>query len=114
MSTKNMRIEKDCLGEVEVPADAYYGVQSVRAVHNFPISGLKVNPYMIKAAGCIKKAAAMANANKGRLKQEIAEAIVQAAEEVISLKLIDHFVVDAIQSGAGVSCHLNPNEVMEI
>ena len=109
---KGVRIEKDYLGEVEVPADAYYGVQSVRAVGNFPISGLRVNPYMIKAAGCVKKAAALTNAGKGRLPGKIADAIVQAAEEVIALRLTDHFVVDAFQSGAGVSFHMNTNEVI--
>ena len=101
MNKNKTRIEKDYLGEVEVPADAYYGVQSVRAIANFPISGLKMNPYMIGAAGAIKKAAALANAQRGRLKQELADAIVQAAEEVMALKLVDHFVVDAFQSGAG-------------
>jgi len=109
---EDVRIEKDYLGEVEVPEDAYYGVQSVRAMRNFPISGLRMNPWMIKAVGCVKKAAALANAKRGRLPEAIAEAIVKAAEDVISLKLREHFVVDAFQSGAGVSFHMNANEVI--
>ena len=91
--SKRMRIEKDCLGEVEVPAEAYYGVQSVRAMRNFPISGLRMNPYMIRAAGGIKKAAALVNAARGRLRQEVAEGIVQAAEELRSLQLAEQVVV---------------------
>ena len=110
--SKRMRIEKDCLGEVEVPAEAYYGVQSVRAMRNFPISGLRMNPYMIRAAGGIKKAAALVNAARGRLRQEVAEGIVQAAEELRSLQLAEQVVVDAFQSGAGVSFHMNVNEVI--
>jgi aspartate ammonia-lyase len=107
-----VRIEKDYLGEVEVPADAYYGVQAVRAVNNFPISGMKVSPYMIQAVGSIKKACALTNGKKARLDKKVADAIVEAAEDVISLKLKDDFVVDAFQAGAGVSFHMNANEVI--
>jgi len=106
------RKERDYLGEVEIPAEAYYGVQTVRAVSNFPISGLRAHPYLVRAVGCVKKAAALTNAAHGRLKEEIARAIVRAAEEVISLELADQFVVDAFQSGAGVSFHMNANEVI--
>jgi len=106
------RRERDYLGEVEVPAGAYYGVQTVRAVGNFPISGLRVHPYLVKAVGCVKKAAALTNARRGRLRDEIARAIVTASEDVISLALLDQFVVDAFQSGAGVSFHMNANEVI--
>ena len=109
---KTMRVESDTLGAVEVPAEAYYGAQTVRAVGNFPISGLRVHPFMVRAAGCVKKATAQTNAAAGRLPQETADAIVQSAEEVISLKLMDQFVVDAFQSGAGVSFHMNTNEVI--
>ena len=109
---KNTRVEVDSLGDVEVPADAYYGVQTVRAVHNFPISGLRVNPFMVRAAGCVKKATAQTNAAQGRLPQDKADAICQAADEVIAGKLMDAFVVDAFQSGAGVSFHMNVNEVI--
>ena len=109
---RKVRIERDYLGEVEVPTEAYYGVQSVRAVRNFPISGIRMNPYMIKAVGLVKKAAALANAKRGRLPPAIADAIVRAADDVISLRLADHFVADAFQSGAGVSFHMNANEVI--
>ena len=112
MSENDTRIEKDYLGEVEVPADAYYGVQSVRAVRNFPISGVMMNPWMIRAVGCVKKACALTNAARGRLPKEIAEAVAQAADEVRELTLQEHFVADAFQSGAGVSFHMNTNEVI--
>ena len=112
MTTPSMRTEKDYLGEVRVPAAAYYGVQTVRAVNNFPISGLRVSPWMVRAAGCIKKATALTNAAAGRLPEKTAQAIVQAAEEVIAGHLADQFVVDAFQSGAGVSFHMNVNEVI--
>jgi len=106
------RIERDSLGELPVPADAYYGIQTVRAVANFPISGLRANPFLVRAAGSVKKAAALTNGARGRLPKEKADAIARAAEEVISLKLLDQFVVDAFQSGAGVSFHMNTNEVI--
>jgi len=106
------RKERDSLGEVDVPAEAYYGVQTVRAVGNFPISGFRVHPFMVRAAGCVKKAAALTNGAAGRLPEETVNAIVQAADEVIEWKLLDSFVVDAFQSGAGVSFHMNTNEVI--
>lgn len=111
-SSPATRIEKDYLGDVEVPANAYYGVQTVRAVRNYPISGLRAHPHLIRAVGCIKKATALANAEKGRLPKPVAEAIVRAAEDVIALRLADQFMVDAFQSGAGVSFHMNTNEVI--
>ncbi len=111
-SGQEMRTERDYLGEVEVPADAYYGVQTQRAVGNFPISGLRVHPFLVRAAGCVKKAAAQVNSEAGRLPERIADAIVRAAEEVRDGKLLDQFVVDAFQSGAGVSFHMNTNEVI--
>jgi len=111
-ASEQTRVERDSLGEMEVPATAYYGVQTVRAVGNFPISGRRVNPFMVRAAGCVKKAAAQTNAANGRLPAEKADAIVRAAEEVTSGKLMDQFVVDAFQSGAGVSFHMNVNEVI--
>ena len=109
---KGSRKEQDTLGEVEVPADAYYGVQTQRAVWNFPISGVRVHPFLIRAAGCVKKAAAQANGAAGRIPKNVADAVVRAAEEVIAGKLNDQFVVDAFQSGAGVSFHMNVNEVI--
>lgn len=110
--SQGYRKERDYLGEVEVPAEAYYGVQTQRAVFNYPISGLRVHPFMVRAAGCIKKATAQTNAAAGRLPERVAEAIVLAAEDVIAWKLLNQFVVDAFQSGAGVSFHMNTNEVI--
>jgi aspartate ammonia-lyase len=106
------RIEKDSLGQKEVPADAYYGLQSVRAMENFPISGLRLHPRMVEAMAMVKKAAAFANAELGLLKPEVSKAIGAAADEVLAGKLRDHFVVDVYQMGAGTSFHMNVNEVL--
>jgi aspartate ammonia-lyase len=106
------RIEKDSLGQKEVPADAYYGLQSVRAKENFPISGLRKHARMVEAMAMIKKAAALANAELGLLKPEVSRAIGAAADEVLAGKLRDHFVVDVYQMGAGTSFHMNVNEVL--
>jgi len=106
------RIEKDSLGQKEVPADAYYGLQSVRAMENFPISGLRKHARMVQAMAMVKKAAAFANAELGLLKPEVGEAIGAAADEVLAGKLRDHFVVDVYQMGAGTSFHMNVNEVL--
>ncbi|MEW6358953.1 MAG: aspartate ammonia-lyase [Planctomycetota bacterium] len=106
------RKEKDFLGERKIPADAYWGVQTSRAVENFPISGLKAHPDFIRAMAFIKKAAAAENADAGRLDRKLARAIVKAAEEVIAGKRIDQFVVDVYQAGAGTSFHMNMNEVL--
>src|SRR3954468_19421109 len=106
------RIERDPLGDVRVPSDAYYGAQTRRAVENFPISGLTAQPELIVATVQIKKAAAEANAALGRLTRDVANAIVRAADEVLSGKLRDQFVVDAYQAGAGTSHNMNTNEVL--
>ena len=106
------RIERDPLGDVRVPADAYYGAQTRRAVENFPISGLTAPPELIVATVQIKKAAAEANAALGRLPAETASAIVRAADEVLRGKLRDQFVVDVYQAGAGTSHNMNTNEVL--
>ncbi|HZI94596.1 MAG TPA: aspartate ammonia-lyase [Patescibacteria group bacterium] len=106
------RIEKDSLGEKEVPAGAYYGIQTARAVENYPISGLKTHPRLIDAYMYQKKASALANKESGVLKAEIADAIVKACDEVLAGKLRDQFVVDVFQAGAGVSQHMNTNEVL--
>jgi aspartate ammonia-lyase len=106
------RIEKDPLGEVRVPADAYYGVQTRRAVENFPVSGLTAPPELVTATVQIKKAAAEANAALGRLSPRIARAIVRAANEVLEGGLRDQFVVDVYQAGAGTSHNMNTNEVL--
>ena len=106
------RIEKDSLGQKEIPADAYYGLQSVRAMENFPISGLRKHARMVEAMAMVKKAAAFANAELGLLKPEVSKAIGAAADEVLAGKLRDHFVVDVYQMGAGTSFHMNVNEVL--
>jgi len=106
------RIEKDSLGQLEVPADAYYGVQTARAVANFPISGERLHIEMVRAVARIKIAAAKANAELGGLDAKKAEAIVKAAEEVVAGRHDDQFVVDAYQAGAGTSFHMNVNEVI--
>jgi len=106
------RIEKDFLGEKKIPADAYYGVQTSRAVENFPISGMRAYPVFIRAMAYIKKAAATANAKAGRLPKNKARAIERAADEVIAGRFDDQFVVDVYQAGAGTSFHMNMNEVI--
>src|ERR671913_534978 len=95
------RVERDPLGELNVPADAYYGVQTQRAVQNFPISGMIAPPELVVATVQIKKAAAEANASLGRLDRKIAAAIVDAADEILDGKLREQFVVDVFQAGAG-------------
>jgi aspartate ammonia-lyase len=107
-----VRTETDSLGPVEVPALALYGAQTARAVGNFPISGLKVSPYLIRALGMIKAAAAETNAELGLITAEQGTAITQAAQEIIGGRQHDQFVVDVFQAGAGVSLHMNTNEVI--
>jgi aspartate ammonia-lyase len=106
------RIERDPLGELSVPADAYYGVQTARAVENFPISGLRAHPDLITGTILVKKAAALANAALARLDADVARAIVTAADEILAGKLRDQFVVDVYQAGAGTSHNMNANEVL--
>jgi aspartate ammonia-lyase len=106
------RSETDSLGAVEVPAEALYGAQTTRAVANFPISGLKANRFLIRALAMIKLAAAEANAELGLITPEQGKAIAQAAQEVLDGKHHEHFVVDVFQAGAGVSLHMNTNEVL--
>ena len=108
----DFRVERDPLGELKVPADAYYGVQTARAVENFPISGLRAPADLVTATILVKKAAAEANAELGRLDPAIARAIVAAADEILSGKLRDQFVVDVYQAGAGTSHNMNANEVL--
>lgn len=110
--SKNFRIEKDFLGEKKVPADALYGVQTMRAVENFPITGYRIESSLIKAMAMVKKAAAFANAETGQLEPKIAKAIIAAADEVIDGRHHDQFVVDPIQGGAGTSINMNTNEVL--
>jgi aspartate ammonia-lyase len=108
----SFRVERDPLGELRVPADAYYGVQTARAVENFPISGLRAAADLIVATILVKKAAAEANASLGRLQPEAARAIVAAADEILGGRLRDQFVVDVYQAGAGTSHNMNANEVL--
>ncbi len=107
-----MRREHDTLGDMEIPKDVYYGVQTARALENFPISGIRAHPQFIRATGMIKLAAAEANMATGNLDKRIGKAITQAAEEVIDGKWNDHFVVDVFQAGAGTSHNMNTNEVI--
>lgn len=111
---KITRLEHDLLGQMEIPADCYYGIQTMRAFRNFKITGVRIshNREMIKALAYVKKAAALANMELGLLSGEIAKAIVKACEEIIQGKLIDQFVVDVIQGGAGTSTNMNANEVI--
>jgi aspartate ammonia-lyase len=106
------RIEKDTLGPVEVPVGAYYGAQTVRALDNFPISGLKPHPALVRGTVVIKKCAALANMATGRLSAEIGGAIVQAADEALADRFDGEFVVDPFQAGAGTSHNMNVNEVL--
>jgi len=106
------RVERDALGERDVPADAYYGIQTLRAVENFPISGLRAHPAFIVATAQVKLAAAQANMAVDRLDPGIGNAIGSAAREVIAGRLHDQFVVDVYQAGAGTSHNMNANEVL--
>ena len=106
------RIEKDPLGEKAVPSDALYGVQTLRAAENFPISGLRPLPAFVDAVVWIKRSAALTHKETGRLEAKLADAIVQAADEVLSGKHRDQFIVDVYQAGAGTSHNMNCNEVL--
>ena len=106
------RIERDSVGEVRVPATAYYGGQTQRAVENYPISGVRAPRALIVACAMVKKAAALANRDVGDLEPRIAEAIAAAADRIIDGEFRDQFVVDVYNSGAGTSFHMNVNEVM--
>jgi aspartate ammonia-lyase len=110
----SVRREHDSLGEREVPEHAYYGVQTLRAVENFPFSGIRVQHYehFVRALACVKKAAALANSELGVLDEKIARAIAGACDEVLAGKLHDQFVVDMIQGGAGTSTNMCANEVI--
>lgn len=110
MSTQ--RIEKDFLGERVLPAEAYYGIQTLRATENFPITGYTIHSSLIKAMGIVKKAAALSNMEVHLLSKEIGEAIVEAAQEVIDGNWDAEFIVDPIQGGAGTSINMNANEVI--
>lgn len=106
------RIEHDFIGGKEIPADAYYGVQSLRGKENFPITGEKAQPSLIRAIAMVKKAAALANKDVGLLEPALCKAMVQACDELIAGKYADQFIVDPIQGGAGTSFNMNANEVI--
>lgn len=106
------RIESDSIGKKEVPISAYYGVQSLRAYENFKISGRKVHPEFIRAIVEVKKAAAITNRDAKVINENIASAMITACEEILDGKYVDHFIVDAIQGGAGTSFNMNANEVV--
>src|SRR5215469_4343046 len=112
MSTAAVRVEKDSLGTKEIPGGVYYGIQTTRAVENYPISGMRAHPTLIRAIGMIKSAAAEANKELGLIDSKVADAIIAAAQEVIDGKWDREFVVDVFQAGAGVSFHMNSNEVI--
>ncbi|MDI7741782.1 aspartate ammonia-lyase [Lysinibacillus fusiformis] len=112
MVMTEFRIEKDFLGEKEIPKNGYYGVQTTRAVENFPITGYRIHPELIKSLGIVKKAAALANIKVGMLNKKIGQFILLACDEVITGKWNDQFIVDPIQGGAGTSINMNANEVI--
>jgi fumarate hydratase class II len=106
------RIEKDSMGDVRVPAQAYYGAQTQRAVENFPISGQPLPIRLIRALGLVKLAAAVANRDLGKLEPDLAERIIQAAREVAAGKFDSEFPIDVYQTGSGTSSNMNANEVI--
>ncbi len=108
----SVRVEKDSLGDVELPGDALYGAQTKRAVDNFPISGIRFPRVFIRALGLIKRAAAQVNLEMGNLDKDVADAIVAVANEVIDGGLDDHFPIDIYQTGSGTSTNMNANEVI--
>jgi len=112
MSSQEYRIEKDSMGEMQVPADALYGAQTQRAVENFPISGYVFPRSLVRALGLVKAAAAKANAELGLLDAAKADAIVAAAQEVADGKHDAHFPIDVFQTGSGTSSNMNANEVI--
>src|SRR5918992_1129006 len=106
------RTERDPLGEKAVPAAALYGIQTLRALENFPISGLRPLPAFVDAVVWIKRSAALVHKQTGRLESRLADAIVQAADEILAGKHRDQFIVDVYQAGAGTSHNMNCNEVL--
>src|ERR1700761_4451265 len=108
------RTEQDFLGQREIADDIYYGVQTIRGKENFHITGIPMSqePYFVKALGYVKKAAAMANRDLGVLDAKVADAIIAGCDRVIGLEMLDQFVTDFIQGGAGTSTNMNANEVI--
>jgi len=106
------RIEEDFLGKKAIPVDVYYGIQTLRAVENFPITGYRIHQDMIKALTMVKKAAAMANMDTKRLYEGIGKPIIRATDEILQGKFHEYFIIDPIQGGAGTSMNMNTNEVI--
>ncbi len=106
------RKEKDSLGVKEVPQEAYWGIQTLRAKENFPISGLRAKPIFIKSYVFVKKACALANRDLKTISKEHAEAIITACNEILEGKHSDQFIIDVYQAGAGTSFNMNVNEVL--
>ena len=106
------RPDSDSIGTLQIPVDAYYGVQSLRGMQNFPITGNRMHPMQIMMLAALKKACAIANFNAGALDKKICDAIIAASEEIMAGKLHDEFIVDPIQGGAGTSANMNANEVI--
>jgi aspartate ammonia-lyase len=106
------RTEEDLLGTAQIPADAYYGINTLRAVENFPVSGFRTPDELIRALADVKQACARANMRAGLLGERMGQAIVQAAVEVGAGALADQFPTDAFQGGAGTSVNMNMNEVL--
>jgi fumarate hydratase, class II len=111
-TTTETRIERDSMGEMRVPINAYYGASTQRAMLNFPISDLRFPRDFIRALGQIKQAAAQVNAELGNIDSSVADGVVQAAQEVVDGKLDEHFVLDIFQTGSGTSTNMNANEVI--
>ncbi|MGQ4555674.1 aspartate ammonia-lyase [Halobellus sp. GM3] len=112
MSDDEYRIERDSLGEMQVPKDAYWGAQTQRAIENFPISGIAFGRRFVRALGVVKKAAAKANRDLGLVDDDVADPIVEAADEVIAGEHDEQFPVDVFQTGSGTSSNMNANEVI--
>jgi aspartate ammonia-lyase len=111
-SSEGFRVERDSLGDVQVPNDALYGAQTARAIRNFPITGLRPHPALVRATVLVKRAAAETNRDLGQLDAERANAIIAAAERVLAGEFVDQWLVDPIQAGAGTSHNMNTNEVL--
>jgi aspartate ammonia-lyase len=114
IDTITVRIEKDLLGEAEIPKNAYYGIQTWRAVENFKLTGVPIHhfPKLVRALAMVKLAAARANHQLGHLEAKKADAITLACQDIINDKFHDQFIVDMIQGGAGTSTNMNANEVI--
>ncbi len=114
MTTHAFRVEHDLLGDRQVPANAYYGIHTLRALENFPITGtpISIYPEIINALACVKQAAAHANQDLGLLDERRTAAIIQACRDIRAGELHQEFVVDVIQGGAGTSTNMNANEVI--